>query len=191
MGDDDLTRLIEEARLNRPGAADRLMERVYSTLKQLAHRRKLQPPVFDTTTLVHEAYLRMVGEDATLDFASRAHFFFFAARAMRNISIDQARKLRRQKHGGTMRRVEMSPHICSVQDQADEALALDEALGKLKSVSARAEQVVELRFYAGLQHAEAAEVLGVSEATVRRDWDFAKAFLYKELGDRWQDSLTG
>jgi RNA polymerase sigma factor (TIGR02999 family) len=142
-----------------------------------------QPPghTLQPTALVHEAYLRLIGKDGA-EWEGRAHFFGAAARAMRDILVESARRKAALKRGGARKRVDVEPEALAVEGpRADDLLALDEALRKLEDEDPRKGRIVDLRFFAGLEMAEIAELLGVSEATVKRDWRYIRARLHKEL----------
>lgn len=131
------------------------------------------------TALVHEAYLRVLGGDA--DFDNRAHFFFVASRAMRDILVEHARAKARKKRGGDQRRVSAENLELAVEAPAEELLALNQALEVLESEHPRPHQIVLMRFFGGLTGQECAELLGVTERTVERDWRFARARLHALL----------
>jgi RNA polymerase sigma factor (TIGR02999 family) len=178
-----ITRLLQELRAGDASALDRLLPLVYDELRQIAHRqRRVQPGsgTIDTTALVHEAYLKLVGHSAG-DSASRAHFFAIAARAMRQILIDQARKHGTLKRGGMWKRVTLDDGVAAVEQQADLLLALDDALARLAQFNERLSRIVECRFFGGLTEQETATALDLSERTVRRDWLKARLWLYGEL----------
>ena len=143
----------------------------------MAHYRPSE--TLNPTALVHEAYLRLVGDGNDRRFHDRGHFFAAAATAMRHIRIDQARRKKTQKRGGNLQRLELDDLAAPAPD--DELLALDEALDTLARLSPRQAQMVEGRFFGGLEIPEIAEWLGVSEATVLRDWRASKAWLAREL----------
>lgn len=178
-----ITRLLDAAAGAEPGVLDRLFDAVYDHLRALARRQRRRladRSQLATTELVHEAYLRLFPSGS--GWANRGHFFATAARAMRQILINAAEAKRAAKRGGG------SPHrelldVDLVADQAvDDLLALDQALRRLEQRSARQGQVVECRFFAGLDVDETAAALGISPATVKRDWSLARAWLYRELG---------
>jgi len=167
-------------------SADRLLPSVYSELRALARSLLSRVPPGNTlqpTDLVHQAYLRVVGE-GELGWNGRRHFFGAAARAMRRILVEQARRKAALKHGGGQKRTDVDEVEPAIESPIEDFLALDEALELLAEVDARKVQVVELRFLVGLNVAETAEVLGVSQPTVERDWRFARAFLYERLRSR-------
>jgi RNA polymerase sigma factor (TIGR02999 family) len=182
--DRDVTATLHAAREGDEGAAARLLALVYGELRQLAEARLARLPPGQTlqpTALVHEAYLRLLGKgDVHLD--SHRHFFFAAARAMRDILVEQARSKLGPKRGGRHRRVELGEATAAYEPPPEEVLALNEALAELEKEDPLKAQLVNLRYFSGMSMAEAAEVLGVSERTVHRHWQFAKAWLKSRLG---------
>ena len=180
---DTVTRLLHAARDGDASAFDRLMPLVYDELKKMAgrelqHEQVAQVP--DATALVHELYLKLV-DQADLDWHGRAHFFTIAARAMRQILVDYARRRRAKKRGGDWERITLADHLLSDESKQDDLLALDAALDRLDTISERMCRVVEYRFFGGMTEKEIAEVLEVSPRTVQRDWVKARAWLYNEL----------
>ena len=181
----EVTQILEEWRAGDKSAADRLFPLVYDELKRSARaylRREsrggehtLQP-----TALVHEAYLRMVGQTA-LAVENRTHFYALASRVMRRILVDYARQHNAEKRGGAAQRVAIEDIDILPEQSAADLLELNEALARLEAIDERKCGVVDMRFFGGLTEAEIAEVLGVTEKTVRRDWHFAKLWLYREL----------
>jgi RNA polymerase sigma factor (TIGR02999 family) len=170
-------------------AAD-LLPAVYDELRRLAAAltQQLRPgQTLQATALVHEAYLRLVG-DQDPGWQGRRHFFGAAARAMRQILIDQARRKASHKHGGQGRRVELAEGMAYVEPPADDLLALDEAIQKLQVHKPHLAEIVMLRYYTGLSVEETAGVLGESVRTVYRDWRHARTWLALELGE---DSAAG
>lgn len=166
----------------RAASVDALFEQVYDRLKGMASRQaSANVASLQTTALVHELYLRMQrGRD--LGFETPAQFFAYAARAMRHLLHDRARDRLRLRAGGDWERHTLDPDdVRLVIDTADEALALEEALDALDSVSSRAAQVVELRYFAGLTTEQVADALALNRRTVHRDWEFARAFLNARL----------
>lgn len=164
-------------------AAAQLMPLVYQELRNLAHaqmRKMLPGNTLQTTALVHEAYLRLVG-DADPGWKGRGHFFGAAASAMRNILVDQARRNAAIKHGGDRRRVGLHDDDFVFEEPREDVLALDEALSRLEADDPRKGRIVMLRYFAGLSEAETAAVLDISERTVRREWRYVKAWLREEL----------
>ena len=165
-------------------AAARLLSLVYAELHQLAHARMAcLPPgqTLQTTELVHEAYLRLVGK-AGLQLEGRKHFFFAAARAMRDILVERARRKAGPKRGGGRRRVALSEAIAIREPPPDDVLAVHEALPVLEKEYPLHAQITHLRYYAGMSVKEIAEVLGLSERTIHRHWRFTKAWLKSRLG---------
>ena len=161
---------------------DALFAAAYTELKRVAqhHLRVRAPVTLKTTELVHEAYLKLGhGDDTTWD--SRAHFFGAASRAMRQVLVDIARQRQAAKRGGAWRAVTLSDGHAALEVQLDEILALDAALDRLNAVEQRLREIVELRFFGGASEQEIAQLLGISERTVRRDWLRARLFLLGEL----------
>jgi RNA polymerase sigma factor (TIGR02999 family) len=161
---------------------DRLLPLVYGELKRRA-RRQLghggRPALLDTTGLVHETYLKLV--DAAGGWEDRNHFFAVASKAMRSVVVDYARKQFAKKRGGPARRVELQDGLLRIEQDAAEILAIHEALERLSGVDGRLAALVELRFFGGLSVEETAEVLEVSERTVKRDWTKARTLLHQLL----------
>ena len=182
--DDDVTVLLAAARAGDRGALDRLFDLVYRELRQLA-RAQLGSggETLRTTALVHEVYLKMMrGQGHAAVPQDRSHFFATAARAMRQILVDHARRGQAQKRGAGVRPEMLDEErIGSGVRQEEEILAVDAALTRLEGLDARLARLVELRFYAGFSVEETASALAVSERTVKRDWRRARAFLYREL----------
>lgn len=182
MPEEGLTRLLSGVHEGQPGAADQLMKLVYSELRQIAQRKMTQLPASHTlqpTALVHEAFIRLFGNDKP-SWENRHHFFWAAARAMRDILVERARQHRAQKRGGDRTRVELTENL-TLTIESDELVALNEAIERLGNTNAAAARVVMLRFFGGLNHDQTASALGISSATVRRLWTFARAWLHKEL----------
>jgi RNA polymerase sigma factor (TIGR02999 family) len=178
-----VTLLLLELRDGQSGAMDRLFPLVYEELRRIARRalrRERTGHTLATTGLVHEAYLRLV-DQTRLEYQDRAHFFGIAARAMRQILVDYARRHRAAKRGGAQRVVTLDEGALALEDRAEALLALDEALTDLESVDARLGQIVQCRFFGGLTEDETAEVVGVTARTVRRDWLKAKGWLHQQL----------
>jgi RNA polymerase sigma factor (TIGR02999 family) len=185
-----ITQLLAAVRRGDRSATDRLFSIVYQDLRQLAHRKRSgrQPAhTLNTTALVHEVYLKMVDRSRVRP-EDRQHFFATAARAMRQILIDYARTRRAAKRGGDDRRVStrrsedvVDAAKARASDRWAEILDVDSALGRLSRLNERLTRVVELRFFAGFSIEESAEILDVSPRTVKRDWQTARAFLYREL----------
>ena len=179
---DEVTRLLEAVNAKAPDAYDRLIPLVYGELKSMAARyvameapgQTLQP-----TALVHEAFMKLV-DQSRVEWDSRAHFFGIAAQAMRRILIDSARRRKAERRGGGRRATLLDCHAITLDDPMD-LLSLDDALTEFAAHDERAAKTVELRFFGGLSVDETAGVLGVSSPTVKRDWRYAKAWLYRKL----------
>ena len=183
MPRDDITRILHELKGGADGALETLMPLVYDELRAMAHRR-LSPGArdvtLDTTALVHEAYVRLF-DRSRLDWNDRRHFFSVAAIAMRQIVVDHARRRSADKRGGALQRVDLDSSCLAVDAQAEEILALNDALSRLSRLDERLARVVELRFFAGLSVEEVAEAMETSERTVKRDWRKARALLYRAI----------
>lgn len=178
----DVTRLLLEWGAGDRQAAERLMPLVYDELRKLARdylRRERPDHTLQPTALVNEAFLKLV--DQRRGFENRHHFFGIAAQAMRRVLVDHARVRASEKRGGVRRRVTLDDADVPTGERAAELLALDEALEKLAEVFPRKARVVELRFFGGFGVDETAEILGVSDKTVMREWESAKLWLYREL----------
>ena len=179
---EDLSRLFREINAGSSDVAERLFSAVYQELRRLSHGLlSREPPAqpFQTTELVHEAYLRL-SAGREIRFESRAHFFGIAAEAMRRILIEDARRRRTAKRGGQKRRVPLGEGDLIVEADVD-LLALDEALEELERLDSRTAQVVKYRFFLGLTVEETAQLLEVSPRTVKTDWQFAKAWIKERL----------
>jgi RNA polymerase sigma factor (TIGR02999 family) len=179
-----VTQLLLDYRRGDQQAFDRLFPLVYEELRRIA-RRLLRGErahhTLGTTALVHECYLNLV-DRSQCSFNDRSHFLAVAARAMRHLLIDYARRRGAQKRGGNRHRVTLDQTVLSVDDQAADLLAIDQALDALAERDPRMGQVVECRFFGGLTLEETASALGVSVRTVQRDWTRAKAYLHRALG---------
>lgn len=164
-------------------ALDDVMRAVYQELRRMAdHYLRLERPdhTLQPTALVHEAYLRLI-DQRKVSWQNRAHFFGVAAQMMRRILVDHARTKQRGKRGGAARKLSLDEVMNLSQGRAADLVALDDALKALAEIDPRKSQVVELRFFGGLNVEETAEVLDVSPQTVLRDWKMAKAWLYQEM----------
>jgi RNA polymerase sigma factor (TIGR02999 family) len=179
-----VTELLLELRHGQAGAMDRLFPLVYEELRRVAHRAirgERTGHTLGTTGLVHEAFIRLA-DQTRLEVHDRAHFYGVAARAMRHILVDYARRHRASKRGGPERNVvALDEVLVGVEQRADALLALDEALSELDRVDPRLGQVVQCRFFGGLTEEETGEVLGLTARTVRRDWLKAKGWLHRHL----------
>jgi RNA polymerase sigma factor (TIGR02999 family) len=182
----ELTGILREVGDGREEAGARLLPLVYDELRKLAQHRlaSLAPGrTLQATALVHEVWLKLVGDEDP-GWNHRGHFFGAAAQAMREILVDYERRRRSLKRGGDRRRIEISRELSAVDTtEDDDLLALDAALERLEKERPRHHQVVMLRHFAGFTVPETADALGVSPATVDRDWSFARAWLHRELAD--------
>ena len=179
----NVTEILTAIDQGAPARADELLPLVYEELRKLAAARMAQESPGQTlqpTALVHEAWLRLVG-DANPKFDGRAHFFAAAAEAMRRILIESARRKRALRHGGGQARVDIQEVKIAAAAREDELLAVHEALDKLATEDKGLAELVKLRFFVGLTNKEAAEILGISEPTVERRWAFARAWLHREI----------
>jgi RNA polymerase sigma factor (TIGR02999 family) len=179
-----LTELLQAVQAGDTGAPERLLAVVYDQLHQLARARMANLPPGQTlqpTALVHEAYLRLTDKsDSTWE--SRRHFFFAAARAMRDILVEQARRKAGPERGGGRRREELDEACAVVEPPAENVIAVHEALEDLEKQDPLKAQIVLLRYFSGLTMAETAEVLGLAERTLDRQWRFIRVWLLKRLG---------
>ena len=177
-----VTQLLERARLGEAGALDAAYAAVYEDLKRAAHLQlRREHRAFDTTVLVHEAYLRLSGSEP-LALNDRNHLLALSARAMRQVLVDHARNVNALKRGAGEHALTLTASLGSDERAVVEVLALDELLGALHKVDPRAAQIVELRYFGGYEENEIAEMLGISYRTERRDWRSARAFLLAEMG---------
>lgn len=182
----EITRLLKDWSGGDSTALDRLIPLVYEELHRLAHqhmRRERAGHLLQTSALINEAYLRLV-DQPDLAIESRTHFFGIAARLMRQILVDEARKRKSAKRGGEDIQVSLAEATSVVQQQAANVVSLDDALKSLEDIDSRQSQIVELRFFGGLSIEETAKVLKVSPGTVMRDWTFARAWLRSEMSSK-------
>jgi RNA polymerase sigma factor (TIGR02999 family) len=185
-----VTQLLDAVREGDEHAAERLLPLVYEELRKLAHQRMAQEPkghTLQATALVHEAYLRLVGDQET-GWESKGHFFAAAAEAMRRILIERARKYGRQKHGAGAKRMDLMEADAVAGPESVDLLGLDGALGRLEQHDRRMSEIVKLRFFAGLTIEQTALALGVTSRTVNRDWTAAKAWLHHEMTSRQDET---
>ena len=179
----EVTRILDAVQQGNANAADELLPLVYEELRKLAAAKMTQQPpghTLQATALVHEAYLRLTGGGRD-HWQDRAHFFRAAAEAMRCILIENARSKSRWKRAGRLERVELEGLELATDTPPDTLLVVHEALERLAAEDAPKAELVRLRFFIGLTNAEAAKVLGLSEPTVKRYWDFARAWLLREI----------
>ena len=181
----EVTRILSSIEAGDPDAAAQLLPLVYDKLRELAaHKMAQERPgqTLQATALVHEAYVRLVDVEQAKSWDSRGHFFAAAAEAMRRILIEEARRKKSLKRGGDFVRVELDDVAPGRDSSAsDDLLSLDEALTKLADVDAAAAELVQLRYFAGLTVQEAADALGISARTAKRNWAFARAWLQREI----------
>jgi RNA polymerase sigma factor (TIGR02999 family) len=179
----DVTRLLDRVRDGDRDALDRILPLVYDELRNIAGgqlRRERDDHTLDATEIVHEAFLRLRGSDR-LDVRDRAHFLGIAARSMRQVLVDHARRRSALKRGGDRQRTTLSGHARPVSVSPEELLDLDRALERLDALDPRLRKVVEYRYFGGMTDREIGEVLGVTRRTVQRDWARARAWLYREI----------
>ena len=179
----EITLLLRRAESGDASAAEQILPLVYDELRKLAASKMARESPGQTlqpTALVHEAWLRLGGE-AQQRWENRAHFFGAAAEAMRRILVDNARRKRRDKHGGGLRRVKWENLDMAITSDSETVLAVSEALDRLAQHDPVGTKLIELRFFAGLSNVEAARVLGLAERTAKRTWAYARAWLRKEL----------
>jgi RNA polymerase sigma factor (sigma-70 family) len=202
-----ITRVLDEVRQGNPAAAAELLPLVYSELRRLAHAKLAHEEpghTLDATALVHEAYLRLLGnpktdtpntisEDAPTaeydpraaspQFDGRGHFFAAAAEAMRRILVEAARRKKAEKHGGGLNRLDAAELPIAAPEPTEDLVALDEALTKFAEIEPQKAELVKLRYFAGLTIEEAADALGISPATAKRHWTYSRAWLYQAISD--------
>ena len=166
-------------------ALEQLMPLVYDELRRMARRYMRRQPsghTFQTTELIHEAYLKIAGQEE-LNWRNRAHFFGVAAQAMRHILVDYARSKNSRKRGGLAEKITLADNLVAAENRSEEIVALDDALKQLAVLDERKSRVVEMKFFGGLNIEEIAEVLKLSPETVKRDWRFARTWLLRELAN--------
>lgn len=180
----EITELLEQWSGGNQTALDKLYPLVYEELRRLARsymKREPKGHTLQTTALINEAYVRIV-DQKSVHWQNRSHFFAISAQIMRRILVDHARRYLHAKRGGGARRVSLDEAMIVAAERSEEVLMLDEALSNLARMDPRRCQVVELRYFAGLNNQEIASVLHISENTVMRDWNLARAWLYQQLG---------
>jgi RNA polymerase sigma-70 factor, ECF subfamily len=183
---DEITRLLLEMRKGNSQAANDLIPLVYEQLRRMARsllRGERGDHTLQPTALVNDALMRLIGT-TNLEWKSRAHFFAVSSNIMRRILIDSARAHRAEKRDGELVQVSLDSKLKYEWRQADSLLSLNEALDKLEELDPRLCKVVEMKFFAGMTESETGEVLNVSARTVKRDWQFAKDWLYREMTRR-------
>jgi len=186
----DVTQLLIKWRSGDTEAFETLMPLVYQELRQLAHhhlRGERQGHTFHTTDLVHEAYLNLAKKEGT-EWKNRTHFFAVAAHAMRSILIDYARRRNRQKRGNGQINLNLDDVQLCDENKLEDLITLDQAMHLLAEIDSRLCRIVECRYFAGLTIEETAEALGISPATVKRDWNVAKAWLHRAISEQ---KITG
>ncbi len=179
----DVTRILNAIERGDAGITDELLPLVYEELRLLAAQKLSHEPPGQTlqaTALVHEAYLRLVGNDSQ-SWCNRGHFFAAAAEAMRRILVERARRRHSARHGCGFHKVALDENLAAIEDPKEDLLALDEALDKLACEDEQLAAVVKLRYFAGLTLAQIAEVMGVTRRTVDRHWALGRAWLYQEM----------
>ena len=182
----NVTKILNAIERGETKAADKLLPLVYEELRLLAAQKMSQEgpgQTLDATALVHEAYIRLAGEEAQ-NWKSRRHFFIAAAEAMRRILIDKARRKKSLKHGGEHQRINLEKVNLKYDDDlpVDDLIALDEALCRFAENDAIKSEVVKLRYFAGMSVEQTAEILGISPTTAKRYWAYARAWLLREIG---------
>jgi len=180
----DFTRILQAANNGDPQAAEELLPLVYQELRQLAAAKMARESPGHTlqpTALVHEAWLRLVGKQTQAEFRGRSHFFAAAAEAMRRILIENARRKAACRHGSGQRGVDINQVEIAAEASADELLALNEALDRFALEDPQKAELVKLRYFVGLTLEETVEILGISLATAKRHWSFARAWLHAEI----------
>lgn len=180
---EDVTTLLIRMRQGDRAAEEQVIPLIYGTLHKLAAncmRQERADHTLQPTALVHETYLRLLGRGPD-EWKCRSHFFVVAAQTMRRVLVDHARAHVAGKRGGLQKRVELDDRLLYAEDHPAELLAVDEALQRLAAIDERQARVVELRFFGGLSVAETAEILDVSDKTVKRDWAMARAWLHGEI----------
>jgi RNA polymerase sigma factor (TIGR02999 family) len=179
----EITRLLGQLHDGNHQAASELVPLIYSELHQLAAscmRRERPSHTLQATALVHEAYIRLLGQ-RDVDWQNRSHFFGIAAQVMRRVLLDYARKHHAVKRGGAHDKFRVDEALLVAEDRLEAVLTIDESLSRLEKIDGRQSRIVELRYFAGLNVDETAAALGISTATVKREWQFAKAWLQREM----------
>jgi len=182
----DVTHILNAIQRGDAQATNELLPLVYEELRLLAAQKlshEAPGQTLQATALVHEAYLRLVGDEAR-SWENRGHFFAAAAEAMRRILVETARRKNREKHGGELKRLDVSELDVAVSTDDETLLLVDEALEKLNGIDEVGARLIKLRFFAGIPNVEAAKILGIPERTAKRTWAYARAWLYEEIRRR-------
>lgn len=180
----EFTRILSQIDSGNPDAAEDLLPLVYDELRKLAAAmiaNEMPGQTLQATALVHEAYVRLVGSDEKSQWNSRGHFFAAAAEAMRRILVDRARHKKAKRHGGDLIRVDLPADVAEATSHGPDLLEIDRALTMLEEHDPNAAQIVKLRYYVGLSHADAAEAMGISRGTADRLWALARSWLFRRL----------
>lgn len=180
-----ITRLLNDYSDGNKQLLVEILPLVYNELRRISSRylrEEHRNHTFQTTELVHEAYLKLIGNE-NISWESRAHFFGIAARSMRQILVDHARKRNAVKRGSGDKKLSLEEAATITAENDEQILALDGALNKLETLDERSGKIVEMRFFSGLTLEETAEALKISTSTAKRDWNFAKAWLYREISE--------
>ena len=183
----EVTQILDAIVQGDAHAAEELLPLVYEELRKLAAQKmshEVPGQTLQPTALVHEAWLRLVGKDGQAQFKNRSHFFGAAAEAMRRILIENARRKQAQRHGGGQQRVDIQDVDLAAAAGDDELLAINEALEKLAARDQPKAELVKLRYFTGMTIEEAADILGISPATAKRHWTYARAWLHQEISRR-------
>ena len=181
----EVTRLLGQLSAGRKEAGVELAPLIYRELHKLAAacmRRERPGHTLQATALVHEAYMRLIGQK-DVRWQNRSHFYGIAAQVMRRVLLDYARGRQAAKRGGPNQKIRIDEALLVSEQQLDVALSVDECLTRLEKIDPRQSRLVELRFFAGLSVEQTAEVMEISTATVKREWSFAKAWLQREMGE--------
>jgi RNA polymerase sigma factor (TIGR02999 family) len=189
----EVTVLLESASRDDARAADELLPLVYEELRRLAAAKMAcENPgqTLQATALVHEAWLRLAG-DASRKWNDRTHFFAAAAEAMRRILVDNARRKQAQRHGGGQQRLELPDLAAPQAPNEDQLLVVNDALDKFAALDPQTAELVKLRYFVGMTIEETAEALGISKATAKRHWDYARAWLYEEIRTQQAGEAAG
>jgi RNA polymerase sigma factor (TIGR02999 family) len=190
----EVTQILSAIEQGDTHAPEKLLPLVYEALRKLASQRLAQESpgqTLQSTALVHEVYLRLVGSEKGQHWDSRGHFFAAAAEAMRRILIDNARRKRREKHGGDRVRIDLDQACTLAENSREDILELDEAITQLANVDPKKAELVKLRYFAGFTLEEAADLLGISYAIAKRHWAYARAWLYTAIADAEKTDSDG